>query len=74
MQKMNEAIKNAVEHFSPSDMDEKGTLPADVEGMRTAAVIWSKMCLETFRGELLKKGLGVSAAVADFLAQLEEHS
>lgn len=72
MQKLNEAIKTAVEHFAPSDLEEKGNLPADVEGMRAAAVLWSKMCLETFRDELLKKGLGVSAAVADFLAQLEE--
>ena len=52
-------------------VEEDEFLPADQDALRAAAIVWSQACLENFRGKLLKSGLGVSAAIADFLAELE---
>jgi hypothetical protein len=43
----------------------------DTDTLRAAAKRWAEHCLETYRGDLLKAGLNVSRALADFMNELE---
>lgn len=72
MQQMAEKLTRVAEGMSESIVRKEDAPPfldPEAESMRDAAVFWS--CLEEFRDELLRKGLMVSAAIADFLAELE---
>lgn len=67
MQEMSKALRDYMESLPP---EKEGRPDAEVE-FRKAAGAWAVFCLRTFTGELLRRGLGVSAAITDFLAELE---
>jgi hypothetical protein len=74
MQQMSEAIKafsKTMDTTSDPELVPATPLPPEAEMMRAAAGQWAVVCLGEFRDKLLTKGLAVSAAVADFLAELE---
>ena len=54
---------------------ETETTPEKVNGrehfLRDAAEDWADHSIRTFQGELLKKALLISAAMADFVSELE---
>lgn len=45
---------------------------ADSVDFRNVAKRWADFSLSTFKGDLLRKALTVSASIADFCAELED--
>ncbi len=76
MQELAKAITAFRESESPSELEREeedaSTRPCHEKDLRKAAEAWAMFSLRTFRDDLLRKGLAVSAAVADFLAELEK--
>lgn len=70
-----EQLASAAKDFADRlEVETGGAQPHPTPGgdaFRAAAAEWSRFCLATFRGDVLRAGLGVSAAIADFLAELE---
>ncbi len=68
-----EQLAKAIEHFvaEVEEAAKEDDRPAHERLLRNAAQVWACLCIENYYGELLRKGLDVSAAIADFLAELE---
>ena len=64
MQDLGNAITSETEyHHAAPEPDE--------HRLNIAAQKWATHCLSTFRNDLLKKGLAISAALVDFTTELE---
>lgn len=72
MQELSNAMTQASRkfEFEPTPEHERIVSPEGDE-MRHAAKCWAAASLTTFDGELLRKSLAISAAMADFVNELE---
>lgn len=71
MEQMVRKLKELSDAMTEQDMRSSSILPPEAEAMREASILWSKVCLQEFRDDLLRKGLEVSIAITDFLAEME---
>jgi hypothetical protein len=44
----------------------------DLESLEATARSWAESALRSFRGEALRRALDISAAIVDFVAEIEE--
>ena len=67
MQKLSETIRK--ESYNKESTEEMRLTELDAAGEE-----WAKHCLKTHTGELLRKGLAISAAIADYTNELVRSS
>jgi len=66
MEKLAEVLSNTADFWKDGAPGNPGS-----EALQKAAEEWATASLKVFTGKLLGKALGISAAVANFLSELE---
>jgi hypothetical protein len=64
-------LADRIHGFVQSMPEEDDARPDHEQALQRAAEEWATWCLRCFRDDLLKKGLAISTAMADFLSELE---